>query len=68
VGISVHSRFKLHRDEMTARILRAMRRPLVNALNHPPGQPINRRPGYEVDLDALLWLAAATGVAIEINR
>jgi len=68
VGISVHSRFKLHRDEMTARILRAMRRPLVNALNHPPGQPINRRPGYEVDLDAILRLAAATGVAIEINR
>jgi DNA polymerase (family 10) len=67
VGVSIHTRFRMARDEMTARIMRAIRHPLVNVLNHPTGRRINVRPGYEVDLDAVLRLAARLDVAVEIN-
>lgn len=67
VSVSVHSRFRMSRDAMTERISRALRHPLVNTLDHPTGRLIGQRPGYAVDLDAVLRTAAALGVAIEIN-
>ena len=67
VSASVHSRFRMGREEMTERIIRAMRHPLVNTLNHPTGRLIDRRPGYEVDLEAVLHVAATQSVAVEIN-
>lgn len=67
VSISVHSRFQMTREAMTERILRAMRHPLVDILNHPTGRLIGQRAGYEVDLESILRAAAALGVAVEIN-
>ncbi len=67
VSISVHSRFQMSREAMTERILRAMQHPLVNVLNHPTGRLLGQRPGYEVDLEAILQCAASLGVVIEIN-
>jgi DNA polymerase (family 10) len=67
VSISVHSRFQMSREAMTERILRALRHPLVNVLNHPTGRLLGQRPGYELDLEAVLQCAASRGVAIEIN-
>lgn len=67
VSVSVHSRFRMDREAMTRRIIRALRNPLVNTLNHPTGRLIDQRPGYEVDLEAVLRAAAALGVAVEID-
>ena len=67
VAVSVHTSFGMKRDEMTRRIVRAIQNPYVTTLNHPTGRLINRRPGYDVDLEAVLRAAAAAGVAIEIN-
>ncbi len=67
VSISVHSRFRMTREAMTDRILRAMRHPRVDILNHPTGRLLGQRPGYAVDLEAILQAAADLGVAIEIN-
>jgi len=67
VGVSVHSAFAMRRDEMTKRIVRAIENPYVTTLNHPTGRLINRRPGYAVDLDAVLRAAATSGVGAEIN-
>jgi DNA polymerase (family 10) len=64
---SVHSQFDLPRDEQTARLIRAIEHPAVNAVGHLTGRMIGRRPGIEIDADAVFAAAAATGTALEIN-
>jgi DNA polymerase (family 10) len=67
VVASVHSHFKQSREEMTARILRAIRNPYVTMLGHATGRLLLKREGYQVDLEAVLQAAAQTGTLIEIN-
>jgi DNA polymerase (family 10) len=67
VLVSVHSRFKMSREEMTARIVRAVQHPLVHLLGHPTGRLIGERGAYEVDMEAVLTAARAAGIAVEIN-
>ncbi|MBI4840688.1 MAG: DNA polymerase/3'-5' exonuclease PolX [candidate division NC10 bacterium] len=67
VLVSVHSRFKMSREEMTARIVRAVQHPLVHLLGHPTGRLIGERGAYEVDLEAVLAAVRAAGTAVEIN-
>lgn len=67
VQVSVHSRFKMSRDEMTRRIVRAVQHPLVHILGHPTGRLIGERAAYEVDVEAVLRAAKAGGIAVEIN-
>lgn len=64
---SVHSRFTLSREEMTARFLRAIASPHVAIIGHPTGRLLLSREAYAVDLDAIFEAAGAAGVAIEIN-
>jgi DNA polymerase (family 10) len=64
---SVHSLLGRGEAEQTERILRAMEHPAVHAIGHLTGRKIGRRPGYEVDLDAVLDKAAETGTALEVN-
>ncbi len=64
---SVHSYFDLDQNQQTERVLQAMANPAVNAIGHLSGRYIGRRPGIELDLDAIMEAAAATGTAIEIN-
>jgi DNA polymerase (family X) len=64
---SIHSHFDLHRDRQTARILTALADPAVNAIGHLSGRYVGRRPGVELDVDAVLEGLAVTGVALEIN-
>ena len=59
--------FKQTRQEMTARIVRAVRHPLVTMLGHATGRLLLRRDGYKVDLEAVLQAAAESGTMIEIN-
>lgn len=63
----VHSHFKQPREEMTRRILRAMRHPHVDIISHPTGRILKRREEYEVTIDDLLKGAKETGTVLEIN-
>jgi DNA polymerase (family X) len=67
VVASVHTVFGQPREEMTARIVKAVRHPLVTMLGHSTGRLLLRREGYAVDLDAVLRAAAESGTMIEIN-
>ncbi len=67
VVASVHSGWKMDREAMTARIIRAMENPWVDCLGHPTGRLIGQREPYAVDLDAVLRAAARNRVAMEIN-
>ena len=67
VVASVHSHFQQSREEMTARIIRAISHPHVTMLGHATGRLLLRRDGYQVDLEAVLQAAAKHGTMIEIN-
>ncbi|HEV8228359.1 MAG TPA: DNA polymerase III, partial [Candidatus Limnocylindria bacterium] len=67
VTASVHSAFGQTRDVMTARVVGAMRHPLVTAISHPTGRLLERRDPHAVDLQTLIDAAAETGTWIEIN-
>ncbi len=64
---SVHSSFRMSRAAMTERIVRAIEHPLVDAIGHPSGRKIERRHGYEFDVEAVIEAAARTGTMLEIN-
>jgi DNA polymerase (family X) len=64
---SVHSLFNQPREEMTARMLRAIENPYVRILGHPTGRKLLVRDAYELDLPAILKRAAELGVAVEHN-
>jgi DNA polymerase (family X) len=67
VVASVHGRFKLDRKTQTERIIRAVENPFTTILGHMTGRQLLRRPGYEVDVEAILAACAEHGVAVEIN-
>jgi DNA polymerase (family 10) len=67
VVASVHSGFNQDRQQMTDRLLRAIDNPHVDIVGHPTGRRILKREPYAVDLERVLDLAAARGVAVEIN-
>jgi DNA polymerase (family 10) len=67
VVASVHSHFRMERDEMTERILAAMDDPHVTFIGHLTGRLLLSREGYSVDFDRIFEKAAARGVMIEIN-
>ena len=64
---SVHSAFNQSRDEMTARLLRAIANPYVNVIGHPTGRNVETFAGYDFDHDAVFAAAARTGTALEID-
>ena len=64
---SVHTRFEQSREEMTARVLKAIENPYVRILGHPTGRLLLRREPFALDLPAVLKRAAELGVAMEHN-
>ncbi len=64
---SVHSRFDQTREEMTARVLRAIENPYVRILGHPTGRLLLRREPFALDMGAVLRRAAELGLAMEHN-
>jgi DNA polymerase (family X) len=67
VVASLHTRFSLDAETQTARMVRALRHPLVTILGHPTGRLLLGREGYLFDFDAVADAAAEHGVALEIN-
>jgi DNA polymerase (family 10) len=64
---SVHTRFEQSREEITARVLRAIENPYTRILGHPTGRLLLRREPFALDLGAVLRRAAELGVAVEHN-
>jgi DNA polymerase (family X) len=67
VVASVHTRFEQSREEMTARVLKAIENPYVRILGHPTGRLLLRREPFALDTGAVLRRAAELGVAVEHN-
>lgn len=67
VVASIHSGFKQTKEQLTSRIVAAMKNPYVSIIAHPTGRLIGERDAYEVDMDEILKTAKETGTAMEIN-
>jgi DNA polymerase (family 10) len=67
VVASVHSSFRLDAEAMTARLIRAIEHPLVDAIGHLSGRKIERRPPYAFDRERVIAAAARSGTMLEIN-
>jgi len=67
VVASIHSGFKQSKEQLTKRVLSAIRNPNVSVIAHPTGRLIGERDAYELDIEAIFREAKKYGVAFEIN-
>lgn len=67
VVASIHSHFHLNMQEQTQRLLKAIANPHVDIIGHLTGRLLNRRAGYDLDLDRILEAAARHHKVLEIN-
>jgi len=67
VVASIHSNFKLDKETQTDRIIQAIKSDQVDIIGHLTGRLLNRRSGYELDIEPVLQAAAQYQVALEIN-
>lgn len=67
VCASVHSNFKMPKEKMTERIIKAMKNPHVKIICHPTGRLIGMRPPYEVNMEKIIQVAKETDTVLEIN-
>jgi DNA polymerase (family 10) len=67
VVASIHGRFKLDRRAQTQRLLRAIANPHTTIIGHMTGRQLQRRPGYEIDIEKVLRACAKHDVVVEIN-
>ncbi|MHC4046739.1 PHP domain-containing protein [Bradyrhizobium sp. 23AC] len=67
VVASIHGRFKLDRKAQTQRLLRAISNPHTTIIGHMTGRQLQRRPGYEIDVERVLRACAKHDVVVEIN-
>jgi len=63
----VHSSFKMPKDKMTKRIIRAMKNPHIKIISHPTGRILKRRDEYQIDIDKVFRAAKVTKTILEIN-
>ena len=64
---SVHYGQKQSKEQITDRILGAIENPYVTCIAHPTGRLINRRPPYEVDMEAVMNAAKKHHKLMELN-
>jgi len=64
---ALHTGLRQSREQVTKRMLNAIRNPHVDIIAHPTGRMIPNREGADLDMEAVLQAAAQSGVALEIN-
>jgi DNA polymerase (family 10) len=64
---SVHNRYRMDADEMTRRLIRALRHPLFKIWGHALGRYVLSRPPFACHMDEVLDAVAGARAAIEVN-
>jgi DNA polymerase (family 10) len=64
---SLHVSLRQPREQITARLLNALKNPHVDLIGHPRGQLIPDREPADLDMDAVFAAAKESGIALEIN-
>jgi len=63
----VHSNFKMPKEKMTERIIKAMKNPYIKIISHPTGRILKRRDEYQIDIEKILRAARETKTILEVN-
>jgi DNA polymerase (family 10) len=64
---SIHSRYKMNSEQMTSRIVTAMRQPVFKIWGHALGRLIERRPPFDCRVEEILDVIAESRAAVEVN-
>ncbi|MGB9706921.1 MAG: DNA polymerase/3'-5' exonuclease PolX, partial [Microgenomates group bacterium] len=64
---SVHSNFRMPREEMTKRVLAALAHPKIKIFGHPTGRKLGQREGYELNWEKIFEFCLERNIWIEIN-
>ena len=64
---SVHMNISMEKEDMTQRVINAIKTGKVNILGHPTGRLINKRSSYEIELDEVSKYCEKYKTALEIN-
>jgi DNA polymerase (family 10) len=64
---SIHSRYKMNEDQMTRRIIAAMRQPVFKIWGHALGRLIQKRPPFDCRVEEILDVISDSRAAVEIN-
>jgi len=64
---SLHSGLRQPREQVTARLMNAIRNPHVDTIAHPTGRMIPSREGADLDMSVIMKAALENNVALEIN-
>jgi DNA polymerase (family X) len=64
---SIHSRYKMNEDQMTRRIVTAMRQPVFKIWGHALGRKLLERPPFDCRVEEILDVIAESRAAVEIN-
>jgi DNA polymerase (family 10) len=67
VGAAIHSNFAQPIELQTDRLVKAAQNPSVDVIFHPTGRLINKREGYQVNMEKLINVAMDTGTILEID-
>jgi Histidinol phosphatase and related hydrolases of the PHP family len=54
-------------EDITDRIISALRNPYVHIIAHPRGRVLKKRPSYRIDIEKVFRVAEEEGKALEIN-
>lgn len=65
--VSIHSAFKMDKEEMTQRVLKALSHKKAKILAHPTGRLLNDRYGYDLDFEKVFEFCKKHNKALEIN-
>ena len=63
----IHSLMKMSKQEMTERIIKAMKNSHVNIISHPTARLIGQRDEIQLDMDKIFKAAKDTGTILEIS-
>ena len=63
----IHSNFKMPKEQMTERIIKAIKNPYINIISHPFGRILQKRQAYECDFEKILRAAKKFNKILEIN-
>lgn len=64
---SIHSRMKMDEEQMTRRLVRAMRLPVFKIWGHALGRLLGERPAFACRVEEVLDALAASRGAVEVN-
>ncbi len=67
VIVSIHSVFKMNRNDMTKRVLKGLSHPKAKIFAHPSGRLLNSRYGYDLNWQELFSFCNKNNKALEIN-